>query len=264
MKQMYLTPVNKDKDCCKRATSHLININLLRKQRNYVLFILIFLMVSIHAGAQKTNYNLGFRIAPNLGWLKPDAEDFVSKGSHLGFSWGFVSEFELTENYLLVTGFNVLQNRGELKYREQMAIPPDSILLEGWNHRKYSLKYLQIPLTLKLRTNELGYFRYYGQIGLGTGFLISAKTDEDFYSGTQTKGSENKNIYDDISKIRLSLLLEAGVEYKIEGFSTLVFGIRFDNGFTNVLSFDNYYLNDVDPFAIGNTVELTLGILINP
>ena len=41
------------------------------------------------------------------------------------------------------------------------------------------LKYLEIPLTLRLRTNEIGYITYWVQVGVGLGFNIKARaTDE--------------------------------------------------------------------------------------
>lgn len=230
--------------------------------RFVLLFIFCTMLLSV--SAQDHKVNLGFNIAPNIGWMKPDAKNFSSKGSKIGFNWGFISEFNFSENYAFVMGFNVIQNKGILKYRDNYD-GYSSTTGEGWRRREFMVKYFQIPTTLKLRTNQLGWFSYYGQIGLGTGFLLSARADDEFsYDDGTFKKNANDNVYDDIIKIRLSLLLEAGVEYKIEGFSTLLFGIHFDNGFTNVLRNDNYYVADVDPFAINNSLALSLGILINP
>jgi len=34
--------------------------------------------------------------------------------------------------------------------------------------QSYNLKYVEIPLSLKLRTNEIGYLTYYGNFGFRT------------------------------------------------------------------------------------------------
>jgi len=46
--------------------------------------------------------------------------------------------------------------------------------------RDYSIKYIEIPLSLKMRTNDINGMRFFGRIGLGTAFKLSAKKTDEF------------------------------------------------------------------------------------
>jgi hypothetical protein len=101
--------------------------------------------------------------------------------------------------------------RGNLKYEEQ-----DNSGNTGTLSRAYSVKSLEIPLTLKMRTNEMNGLRYYGQIGLGTSFRFGAKVEDEFtFIGLPTTTYDKVN-YDDISFLRESLIIGLGAEYTLD------------------------------------------------
>ena len=47
--------------------------------------------------------------------------------------------------------------------------------------RSYSLQYVELPLTFKMRTKEMGYTTVYGRFGLGLGMNVKAEADEARY-----------------------------------------------------------------------------------
>ena len=69
---------------------------------------------------------------------------------------------------------------------------------------------------------------------------------------------ENENIQDDINLFRAALIVGAGAEYNFSGNTSLLFGITYNNGFTNIANFDV----DVDKKAklLNNYLELTVGV----
>jgi hypothetical protein len=72
------------------------------------------------------------------------------------------------EHYFLKTGFNFDYLNGKL------ILPFEDLTdsISGSLHRKYNLRYLEIPLTFKMRTNQFGKFAIYGHIGFGAGFIL--------------------------------------------------------------------------------------------
>ncbi|MCK5765608.1 MAG: PorT family protein, partial [Bacteroidales bacterium] len=184
-----------------------------------LIFVLVAFLGASFAYSQQKPFVFGFKAGPTMGWMKPDAKGYDSDGIKPGFTWGFIADFFLMENYGIATGFDVVFLNGGIKMPHQVLDGTDNI--SGNLNRKYKLKYIQIPVTFKLRTKELGKFRIFGQIGLGTNFLIGAKADDEFTPDGGEPVSEEVDIYDDITFMRESLILGAGVEFLLGGSTNL-------------------------------------------
>ena len=195
--------------------------------------ILIVSLSSSYAFCQQKPFVFGFKAGPNIGWMDPDTKTYSSTGVKPGFSWGFIADFFLMENYGITTGFDVVFLNGGLEMPHSLIIESDTI--DGTLERKYKLKYIQIPVTLKMRTNEFGKFRIFGQIGLGTNFLIGAKADDTFRSSEYNSESNDYDIYDDITFMRESLIVGAGVEFLLGGSTSLTAAFVFNNCFLDIL-----------------------------
>lgn len=223
--------------------------------------LLLLLFLSTGISAQYKPVLFGLRVGSNLGWMKPDSEDYSSGGAVPGFSWGFIGEFFLMENYAVLTGFNMSWNGGKLEYPYIMDIGNDTSATSGTLNRDYTLKYFQIPLCLKMQTEVSDKLRIFGKIGLGTSFLLDAKADDDFvYDGGEVS-SDNKNIDDDISLMRESLIIGGGVEIILKGSTALIIDLTYDNGFNDILTSGNPATPMSDPKAFYNYVELGVGVV---
>ena len=221
--------------------------------------LVIFCFVTITYAQQKP-FVFGFKAGPNLGWMKPDTKGYSYDGLKAGFSWGFTADFFLMENYSIATGFDVVFLNGGLEMPHMVSV--DSVTTnKGTLVRKYKLKYIQVPLTLKMRTNELGKFRIFGQIGLGTNFLIGAKADDEFTYGTSLESEENLDVYDDMKFMRESLIIGGGVEYALGGSTSIMASILFNNGFTDILKGNNTVDQSLKNKAQANYISLEVGIV---
>ena len=224
-----------------------------------ILPILFFFIIASQLQAQYKPVLFGLRVGANLGWIKPDTEQYSSEGVMMGFTWGFIGEFFMMENYAILTGFNVNFNGGKLEYPSIMDI--DTIPVAGQLHRQYNLKYIQIPLCLKMQTALSDKITIFGKIGLGTSFRLSAKATDDFiYPGGEVSTSKH-NIDDDIALMRESLIVGGGIEVKIKESTAVIIDITYDNAFNDMLDGDGTHLSGTDPKAIHNFVELGVGIV---
>lgn len=202
------------------------------------------------------NPKFGFRVAPNIGWLKPDAKSYENDGVVFGFSWGFISEFPFEENYYLSSGFNIIFNNGKLKYPHKLN---DST---GTLYRRYNLKYLELPVVMRLRAPDISGFTFYAQLGFGGSIRLDAKAEDKFIpiDGGIVKRFEKDKISEEINFLRASLILGGGVEYEI-GQSKLMLGLLFNNGFTNVLKGNNTMDASIEHAGKSNFIELNIGFL---
>jgi hypothetical protein len=220
--------------------------------------------MSSQARAQTKSFQFGFKLAPNIGWVKPDASDYKRTGTKLGFNWGFTGEFFLMENYSLNSGFNVIYMNGSYSFPDQIAsIDAPSVTIPGLQNRDIRTQYLQFPFILKMKTNEFNNMRAYGQVGFGLGFLLRAKADDNFIptsTGVTVKDSE-KDVKDELRATRESFIVGAGFEFPLGGSTFLKAGLLFDNGFIDVLKDQNKIDPSVEQKGIMNFLELQISLL---
>lgn len=199
-------------------------------------FVLTLLASRLFAQAPPGPYygfRLGLTAHPTLGWVKPEVGK--SDGVALGFSYGLLADFNFAENYSFATGLTITTINGK---STEVNIPP---YYDGSNSQtayslRYKLQYIEIPLTVKLKTDKMGDIRWYGQFGLSNGFNIGAKQDADFVG---KKVAENQSISKYTNFYRAGLIVGAGGEYDIADHTSLTIGLTLNNGFTNIASDKN-------------------------
>lgn len=144
--------------------------------------LLMFIALSLVTFAQK-DFQLGLQLAPNFSWIQPDAANVESDGLKFGFNYGIVGDFNIAENYSFSTGVTLTSTGGKVEMPDVQEITSASGTTEfgyGRTTADIRLKNIEIPLTLKLKTNEIGYMKYFGQFGMGLNFNYDASADETF------------------------------------------------------------------------------------
>lgn len=223
--------------------------------RTKFLLAVLTVLLGVSAHAQYAPFYFGLKAAPQLTWMKPNVDNYDGAGAKIGFGWGFVAEFNFTENHSIASGFNMLFNGGKLKFPAVEGGDTGNMV------REYSLKYLEFPLTLKMRTNEINGLKYFGRIGLGTAFRVGSKSTDEFTAENGQIIKKPKANYDKVSFARESLLVGLGAEYEIEGGPKLGAEIVFNNGFTNVLKSKNTLQTNLNEKATPNFFELAISVL---
>jgi opacity protein-like surface antigen len=209
--------------------------------KKIILLFAVCSLSSVHLFAQKFHFGLG--ITPTASWIHASSDDLEGDGSKIGFNYGLITEFAFTENYSLATGITFDNNGGKLRTKDAQV---DTLNFQY----EFKLQYVELPITLKMKTNPVGYIRYYGQFGVAPEFLIGAK-------GTYMQGStlvvDDDDIKDDINNLNVSLIIGLGLEYNLSGNTNLLLGIQYKNGFSDVLNSDSK--------ATVSTLGLNIGIL---
>lgn len=226
------------------------------KITRWIVLFVVMLNAPAIANAQFKPYAFGFKVAPAIGWVHTDTKGYTG-GSALSFSWGFVSEFNFTENHCIATGINFVFSNGKVTYPDLRNVPVEAVTVD----RKLRVKYLQIPLTLKMRTTEKNNMRFFGQFGLGTGFRLRAKGIDKYNLNGNATVTETNNTDSDVSFLRESLIVGLGAEYRIGSGNMVSAGLTFDNGFTNILSGKNKVDPSLKLKATSSLIEMSVGIL---
>jgi len=196
--------------------------------------VLLVLSLNVHAqyGPQPYyGFRLGLTAHPTIGWIKPDPGK--GNGVNVGFSYGLIGDFNFAENYSFSTGLTVTTINGkstEFNVSPYMDLANPTSPVTTYD-LKYKLQYIEIPLTVKLKTTKIGELRWYGQFGLSNGFNIGAKQDAEV-AGKGVKNDENIKKYTNF--YRAGLIIGGGAEYDIADNTSIIAGLTFNNGFTDI------------------------------
>jgi hypothetical protein len=221
-----------------------------------VLIIALMIVFSQSAFSQYKSVILGAKIAPDLGWLKSDQDGYKNEGLVAGFGWGLVAEFYFAENYAFASGFNFNFQNGKLSYPEERSGAIGELT------RNYRLKYIEFPAMIKMKTNEINGFRFFGQIGLAGGIRLNSKGKDVFNAPGQTSQTTDfKSIDSQTRLFRASMIVGAGVEYPFDNSLAFVGGINFNNGFTNALKGDNTAFPARGHKGVPNFIELSVAVM---
>ncbi|MFD2284662.1 outer membrane beta-barrel protein [Pedobacter petrophilus] len=204
--------------------------------------ILILSFLSLSAFSQiptLTNYGfrLGLTASPTIGWVKP--EQGKTDGVALGFSYGLIGDFNFAPNYSFSTGLTITTMNGKSTEVDPTYIksldPGANKSIPVAYDLKYKVQYLELPLTVKLKTEKDNGRRFYGQFGLSNAILLSAKQD----AVSSTVKLNDVKIGDNTKFYRAGLLIGGGGEFDISGNTSIVAGLTFNNGFTNITTEKN-------------------------
>ena len=83
-----------------------------------------------------------------------------------------------------------------------------------------------MPLTLKLKSNEIQNRKFYGQFGLDANIKLGAKQ--------AVEGQSNVDISKTVNLFRLGLIIGGGAEWKVAENMSLLTGLSYNNGLTDV------------------------------
>lgn len=193
---------------------------------------------------------LGFVAAPAMTWLRSESKELDSKGVRAGFSFGVMVDFTIaqSENYAFSTGLMMnMQDGGKLNYADVAQRSSSNNFEQVDTRVNLNMQYVEVPLTLKLKTNQIGYMTYFGQLGLLGGVKLSARENGEYQYDeipNTTVLIERENANDDTQLFNAGMLVGIGTEYNISGNTNLVFGLSYYHGFTNVLRRNVIQTND--------------------
>lgn len=209
-----------------------------------IFFIALISVFSLNLSAQ--GFKLGFTATPTFNWFGSPDNDAENNGTEIGFNYGLLLDYYVQDNYAIhlgllhsFTGGNAILNNDSMFNRPTIV---------------HKLQQVEIPIALKLHTNEIGssFMRAYGEMGLNLGFVFSGKGDIEFKpSDSLHVNTEEFNLRDDnailgseaykSNLLNVGLHVGAGIHYE-QDWGTVLLGLYFNNGFLNVNNLSDYKL----------------------
>lgn len=192
--------------------------------------LLVSLLFSFYVSfAQDVKF--GVHIDPKITWQSPESRDVQSQGSVFGFGGGLIIDKYFDDNYAFETGLSMSTQGGKLKfdYDFPFEVYDEVDTLPGETTVSYNLQYISIPLGLKLKSNEIGYFTFFVNLGITNQLNIKAKASTD-----NINGLSDDSIKKEINWFDMGYHFGGGIEYAISKDTSILLGILYQNGFLDV------------------------------
>ncbi len=177
--------------------------------------VLFALVVSLSTFAQ--DFKIGLTLAPTINFnkkfVKNENGDWITvdKSGGLGWKGGLLADYSFADNYYIHSGFLIHSKSFDTDNSNQ------------------SLTTLEIPIALKLRSNEVTEnVHITGFFGSTVDLNVNAKSKVNGVEITNTK---------EFNPVSFSFMVGAGAEYDMD-FGSIGLGLSYHLGFTDVAKSD--------------------------
>ena len=206
------------------------------KRSLIALSFLCAILVSKETTAQDS-FRLGLNVSPSVNWFTSDADDFQSS-TKFRWSFGLMADYFMTDRYAINTGISIATRGAGLDLMDTSGV--------------YTMNLIDIPLVLKMRTQQFDRMTYFAKFGGSIGF----KTGEDVeLTPDRTEEAHLENYF---TPVQTQFIIGLGAEYEIDGSSAVVLGADFTMGLNDALKDDDVRIGKRDNYRFMG-VQFTAG-----
>lgn len=196
--------------------------------RGKLLLLIPLLLINLNLSSQGVQF--GLYAEPLVSWFASDTELTVNEGARPGFSYGLAIDAYFAGNYAFSTGINITNASGRLNYNDTLQIKfknSETELYPGQNI-VYKIRYLCVPLGIKLKTNQIGYMTFFANTGMKPKIVIGAK------GNIPALDIENESLDEELRLFNLGYHIGAGMEYSLGGKTAIVIGLDYEDNFLDI------------------------------
>ena len=201
--------------------------------QKYILSLII-LLYPLQIFAQ----GLSFSVVtdPQVTWMNSDSKRIERAGANFGIGGGLVMDHYFAENYAFSTGLFIQGTRGNLRFSDSLDFRYGGSrdTLPAGSTVNYKRQYLTIPFSLKLKSNEIGYSRFFAHLGLNTYINLKATGDVENFN------ISGEDIREEVRFFMMSYFIGGGLEYSLGGNTALLGGIYWTSGILDVTKNPDY------------------------
>lgn len=198
--------------------------------------LIIAMLVVTGTVTVSAQQDIGFGVhaSPTVGWFTSDNSDVSTKGTRAGINFGLSIHKYFSDNYAFSTGVSLITAGGNLANTDSITLELNKPFgVRSGNRQTYSIKYLTIPVGIRLRSNQIGYMSFFVDTGLDPNLVLGGKVE------VPLQNTNRENARNELKKIGMGYHVTGGVEYSLGGTTSVVAGVRFDSNFTDITKENN-------------------------
>jgi hypothetical protein len=207
----------------------------------------------------ENKYEFGLRIAPSISWVGSDSKSLNANGISLDWNYGFTISRYINSRYAFGLELNVINTTSKINYNNVYLYKTPAVQGNVSElNMNYNLRYVQIPVLFKMRTDNINSSRFsiLGEFGLGLGFLIRSKADvnsnlikidnldvdnpDDNDKFDIRSDIASKNLNKSINIFNPQFIIGGGVQYDAFSKSKICVGLRYNGGLADMLMEDKW------------------------
>jgi opacity protein-like surface antigen len=201
-------------------------------------------------------FRFGLKGNVSANWFKTFHDHMERDGAGLGYGYGIMGDIHWTSNYAFSLGIDLMTFKGGIEYTRDtiVQITEDTAgntlknYFSATSKYDYAVSYVNLPIGLKMKTNEIGYLTYYGLAGLDIGVKTKMLANADYtYLIEQSNippSFEKEDYSTEASLFRLGFFIGGGVEWNLTGNTNIMFGLKYGHGFSNHFDKNHKTLGD--------------------
>jgi hypothetical protein len=177
--------------------------------------------------------NFSIHFDPLISWFSTDSYDTRNDGVVPGFNFGISYYRNFSPNYAFSSGINIISAGGRIINKETTSFELNNysstiLTVQPGESITYKITYLSIPLGLKLQTDQIGFGRFFTDVGLDPKVLIGGRVD---IPSLDIKGG---NATQELNLFNLSFHVMAGMDYPLAGHNSFILGIGFEKNLFDI------------------------------
>ena len=198
----------------------------------FILLLLFFFFISLNIRAQQ-RISIGLHFDPLISWFGSDISEVKNDGARPGINFGLSFNKSFTPNYSFSTGVNLVSAAGRLSCSDTTRLEPydsgdELITVPPGEAVLYKIQYVEVPLGLKLKTNQIGYLTFFSDVGVDPKVMVGGKMD------IPALDIEGEKAMEELKLFNLSYHIVAGIEYGLGGNTAAILGLGFENNFLDI------------------------------
>jgi hypothetical protein len=195
-------------------------------------FSILLLVFFFTAGKLVAQNQIGFGLFadPVISWFSTATKATSNSGARAGFNFGLTYNKYFASNYAFSTGISILSAGGKLIDTAAVDMKFNNFSKHVAAHQPvvYRIQYVNIPVGLKFKSNQIGYFTLFADVGIDPKVVIAGSVD------IPSLGISKEAAMNELNRFNLGYHIMAGIEYSLGGATAVVLGLGFDNNFLDV------------------------------
>lgn len=183
---------------------------------------------------------IGLKVSPSISYLRTNStaiNSFQSESSKFSFGGGIFMDYFFGENYAFNTGLFLTGKGGTISYLDNK--PTSSSTAGPRVEQKLAIQYLELPLTIKLFTNEVApATRVYFQVGGSLAVPVQSRINGDKYYTDPYDNNNQTSASSHVLPVDANLIGALGVEYQLGQSTKFLAGLSYHHG---LVDFDRYF-----------------------